>query len=399
VPPSEPSSHERFKQLLFINDYPPASVAGAPILARRLLEDYDPERLDVLYCGSWSNIRAGLLPCRHTIVPAYNTKLRPRRFFLPIEATLNGWRLEKIMKIGRRIVKERGVQAIFTTSYGAEMPHAAYFLSKELGLPFYYFEMDRLDAVFLCPSAKRLITRHRRDFLQHASKLWLISPAMAREFKRLYDVEGEPINNFIDLATYQQASREVSQRPSDRIQIIYTGSILMMLYDALEWFCRQLNDGITIDGKTVELSIYSQACPPELLGPNVHYRGFVAHEEIPNKLAESDIALMVAGFDVTPGQRLQIQTSVASKTLDYLAAGKPVLIIAPPYSGQVDYYGPVCCVVDRLDRAALDEALRRLVTDPKYVADLRAKGFELIEKRHTLSALRELFLSHFLTVA
>ncbi|HVR18359.1 MAG TPA: hypothetical protein VMS65_01640, partial [Polyangiaceae bacterium] len=171
--PSEPSSHERFKQLLFINDYPPASVAGAPILARRLLEDYDPERLDVLYCGSWSNIRAGLLPCRHTIVPAYNTKLRPRRFFLPIEATLNGWRLEKIMKIGRRIAKERGVQAIFTTSYGAEMPHAAYFLSKELGLPFYYFEMDRLDAVFLCPSAKRLITRHRRDFLQHASKLWL----------------------------------------------------------------------------------------------------------------------------------------------------------------------------------------------------------------------------------
>jgi glycosyltransferase involved in cell wall biosynthesis len=396
---SEPTSPERFKQLLFINDYPPARVAGAPILARRLLEDYPPERLDIVYCGSWSNIRAGLLPCRHTIVPAYSSKLRPRRFFLPIESTLNGLRLERIMNIGRRIAKERGVEAIFTTSYGDEMPHAAYFLSKELGLPFYYYEMDRLDAVFHCRSAQRLITRHRRDFLRHASKLWLISPAMAREFKRLYDVDGEPINNFIDLAAYQQASREVDPKPSDRIRIIYTGSILMMLYDALAWFCRQLNGGITIGGRTVELSIYSQACPPELLGPHVHYRGFVAHEEIPRKLAESDIALMVAGFDVSPGEKLQIQTSVASKTLDYLAAGKPVLIIAPPYSGQVDYYGPVSCVVDRLDRAALDQALGRLVNDPEYVADLRGKGFALIQKRHTLSAIRELFLSHFLTAA
>ena len=36
-----------FKQLLFINDYPPAAVAGAPIVARQLLKGYDQERLDV----------------------------------------------------------------------------------------------------------------------------------------------------------------------------------------------------------------------------------------------------------------------------------------------------------------------------------------------------------------
>jgi hypothetical protein len=389
----------RFKQLLFINDYPPASIAGAPILARKLLKDYDPERLDVVYSGLWTKIASGLLPCRHTSVRAYNTKLRPRRFFLPIEETLNCMRLGKIMDIGRRIAKERGVEAIFTTSYGAEMPHAAYFLSRELDVPFYYFEMDRFDAVFNCRSAKRLILGHRKEFLKHASKLWLMSPAMARELKHEYDVEGELMQHFVDIAKYQKASLEVGERRSDTIRVVYTGSILMMLYDAMEWFCRQVHGGLTVDGRKVELDIYAPVCPPGLLGPNVHYRGFVGPDEVPKKIAEADITLVVAGFDVSPGMRMQVETSACSKTVDYLAAGRPVLALAPAYSGQVNTYGHVCCVVDRLERSALDQALGRLVNDQQYVADLRTRGLDMIERSHSLAAVQERFLSYFQTAA
>ena len=63
----------RFKQLLVINEYPPSTVAGAPVIARQLLDRYDPERLDVLCSGAWYDnatptVRETFLPCRHTSV-------------------------------------------------------------------------------------------------------------------------------------------------------------------------------------------------------------------------------------------------------------------------------------------------------------------------------------------
>lgn len=385
---------QRFKQLLVINDYPPSGSAGAPIFARQLFNEYDPDRLDVICCSAWHKHSTQLLPCRHTVVQSYTTNLRPRRLFRPIEATLNVTRLGKIMRLGREIARERGVEAIFTTSYGAEMPHAAYFLSKELGVPLYYFEMDRLDAVFECASARRLIMQNRAAFLRHVKKLWVISPAMAREFQREFGVESEALHHFIDVDKYQSVAASVAPRNDGTFRVVFTGSILLLLYDALAWFCRQLNAGLTIEGRPVELHIYSQGCPPELLGPRVKYQGYVPLAEVPRVIAEADAGLVCSGFDVSPGVRAQIETSVSTKTVDYIAAGRPVLAIATQGSGQVDYYGHVCAVVDRLDPELLSATLKNL-TDEAYLRELNARALDFIRRRHSLPVLRERFLSHF----
>lgn len=388
----------RYKRLLIINDYPPSGSAGVSIFTRQLFREYDPAALDIVHCTSWPR-DATSLPCRHVAIPTFTSTLRPRRIFSPIEATLNLLRLRRIMAIGRRIAKERRSEAIFTTSLGAEMPHAAYFLSQELGLPFYYFEMDRLDAVFLSPFTKHLILKHRRDFLRHAEKLWVISPAMARELERQYGVHGEALHHCLDIDRYQAAAAEATARPNDVLRVVFTGSILLLLYDAMEWFCRELHRGLTVGGRRVELEIYSQGCPPALLGPNVHYRGFVPQDEVPKRIAQADVGLVLSGFDVSPGVRKQIETSVSTKTVDYLAAGRPVLAIAPPYSGQVDYYGPVCAVVDRLDRSLLTDTLRRLSEDTAYTAELCARGLRFVRDHHSLQTVRDVFLSRFLVDA
>jgi glycosyltransferase involved in cell wall biosynthesis len=388
----------RYKQLLFLNDYPPSNVAGAPIIARQLFKPYDPERMDVLFCGSWAKAAPEtFLPCRHTVVRAYTTALRPRRIFIPIEATLNCMRLGKIMEMGRRIVRERKVEALFTTSYGAEMPHAAYFLAREFGLPFYHFEMDRLDAVFLCRKAKTLVTRNRQEFLRSAAKLWLISPAMVRAYKRIYGVEGELLHHFVDIEKYQHAVRAAGDRPKDKLRLVYTGSINVMLQGTMEWFCRFLNQGVEIEGRPVELSIYSSHCPPGLVGPHVFYRGFVRSEEIPNKLAESDVLLSVSAFEAPPGMREQVQTSVGTKTADYLASGRPMLLIAPQESALWDYCQGVASIVDTLDLERVRQALTRLATDPDYGRELGEAGLRLVRERHSLEALDRLFLSNFRT--
>jgi glycosyltransferase involved in cell wall biosynthesis len=390
----------KYRQLLFVNEYPPSTVAGAPVIARQLFRYYDAERMDVICCASWYDdasptVRATFLPCRHSVIRSYRTKLRPRRFFGPIEATLDCMRLGKIMDTGRRIAKERGVEALFTISYGAEMPHAAYFLSKELGLPLYYFESDRLDAVATCGRARRLIADNRLAFLRSVKKLWLTSPAMVRDFKRLYGVDGDYLFHFVDTAHYQRAASEATALPRDRIRLVYTGSINRMFLQTMKWFCDWVNQGLVIDGRPVELTIFSAACPPSLLGPHVTWPGLVPLEEIPAKLAQAHIAVILVSFTEEQGIMDQIRTSLYTKTVDYLAVGRPVLIVSPPDSAEVDCFGDVSSVVNQLDRAAVVAAIRRLVDDASYVEDLRQKGLELVARRHSLAALQTNFLSHF----
>jgi glycosyltransferase involved in cell wall biosynthesis len=390
---------ERYKQLLFINEYPPSTVAGAPVTARQLFRSYDPEKMDVICCASWyesasQQVRETFLPCRHTVIPTWRTRLRPRRIFAPIEATLDSLRIGAIMQAARRIVRERRVEVLFTTSYGAEMPHAAYFLARELGLPLEYFEMDRLDRVFTCRRAKKLILENRQPFLESVDKLWLISPAMVREFKKAFGVDGEVLFNFVDVERSQRVVATAAPLPKDRIRLVYTGSINLMFYDAMRWFCELLNRGLAVDGRPVELVIYSSSCPPELLGKNVSFAGLVKSEEIPEKLAQAHVAVMLVSFTNDPAVRGQIETSVYTKTVDYLAASRPVLLVAPPYAGQVDAFGEFSCMLNRLDEAALVVALRRLVDDQIYVADLQARGLARARAEHSLEALDRRFLSH-----
>jgi len=396
---AESAAGRRYRQLLFINDYPPSALAGAPIIGRQLFDEYDSNRMDVLHCASWNAEPASFLPCRHTAIRAYTTRLRPRRVFIPIEATLNCLRLEKIMAVGRRIIRERRVEALFSTSYGAEMPHAAYFLAREFGLPFYYFEMDRLDAVCLAPITRRLITENRIAFLKSAKKLWLISPAMIRAYKRLYGVDGELLHHFVDVERYERASLATGERPKDKLRLVYTGSFNAIVQASMAWLCQSLNAGMTVAGRPVELTIYASSCPAGFEGPNVSYRGFIKHADVPEKLAESDVLVVASSFDPPPGLREQVETSMATKTVDYLAAGRPVLILGPKFSGLVDYFGPYSCVVDALDDALLRRSLERLASDRVYVDDLCERGLELVRKEHSLPALRERFLSNFLVPA
>ena len=393
--PAELGQGRRYKQLLFVNDYPPSGAAGAPIIARELFAEYDPARLDVLYCGSWANSAPDtFLPCRHTAVRAYTTRLRPRRVFVPIEASLNCLRLNHIVNVGRRIIRERGVEALFSTSYGAEMPHAAYFLAREFGLPFYYFEMDRLDAVYLSPLTRRLINRHRVDFLKSAEKLWLISPKMIRTYEELYGVKGELLHHFVDLTKYEGLPRR-SEQERDKISILYTGSFNHIVLGSTIWLARRLHRGFSIGGKPVELVIYGNQFPEEVRGPNVRYGGFVDKSRIPALLADADILFAPSTFDPPPGLREQVETSMATKTVDYLASGRPVLIIGPTFSGLVDYFGPYSTVVDGPDEAKLERALERIVTDHAYVAELRERGIELVRTHHSKAALHSSFLANF----
>ena len=393
-----------YKPLLFINEYPPCSVAGAPVIARQLLREYPMDKLEILSCDNWRRTakpaeRDTYLPARHTWVPSVKRPaLRPRRIFVPIEATLDSYRIGRIMDEGRRIIKERGIKAIYTMTYGCEFPLAAYFLSQETGLPLYYFETDHWPSHVTGARPARLVAKHYDAFLKHVTQLWLTSPAMVRATLADHGVKGDFLFHFIELDAYQKAARNAPPLPDDRIKIVYTGSINDMFYDTTKKFCDLLNRGLVIDNKPVELSIYSAKKPgDELLGERVTWAGFVPLEQIPAALAGAHMAVILVSFTQDPTLNKMIRTSLYTKTIDYLAAERPTLVVSPPYSGEVDYFGPVTHVVNSDSDEAMTEGVRRLATDLPYREGLVQAGLDLVRKRHTMDvALHDLFLSHFL---
>jgi glycosyltransferase involved in cell wall biosynthesis len=390
------------KRVLYISEHPPSDAGGAPLIMHKLLRNYDMQRLDVLcdarQYGLQQSVRRSCLPCRHTTIrnAEGRTELRPRRIFNALGDSVNVLRIGSIVRAGKRIVTERGVELLFTVPWRCEFALAAYRLSRATGLPLYVFETDDWEAMNPHSIPGVLVRRHHADLLRHASNLWLISPAMVERYREKFGVEGRFLHHYVDADAYARAARD-RERLSDvgTVRIVYTGAINSMFFDTMRELCALINHGIQTDGRSVTLDIYGGGCPQEFLGQHVHYRGFVASHEIPAILAGADVALIGVTFSTEPSIIELVRTSIYTKTIDYLAADRPVLIVAPRYAAEVDYFRDVATIVDTLDRQRITDAIAALAREDHAVREQRRRGLEFVRTHHSASTMADAFLRHF----
>jgi hypothetical protein len=390
------------KRVLYMSEHPPSGAGGAPLIVHKLMRNYDMRRLDVL-CDARQyrvepSVRRSFLPCRHTTIrnAEGRTELRPRRVFNALGDNVNVLRVEPIVSAGKRIVTERDIELLFTVPWRCEFALAAYRLSQATGLPLYVFETDDWEAMNPHSIPGMLVRRHHADVLRHASKLWLISPAMVERYREKFGVEGRFLHHYVDADLYARAARE-HERLSDvsTVRIVYTGAINRMFFDTMRELCALINQGIQTDGRSVALDIYGGGCPQEFLGQHVHYRGFVASHEIPAILAGGDVALIGVTFSTEPSIVELVRTSIYTKTIDYLAADRPVLIVAPRYAAEVDYFRDVATIVDTLDRQRITDAIAALAREDHAMREQRRRGLEFVRTHHSARTMADVFLRHF----
>jgi glycosyltransferase involved in cell wall biosynthesis len=338
-----------------------------------------------------------LLPCRHTLVPGIRfARLRPARVFGPLFASLNCLRIPLILRAARRVIRESGSEAILTATNHCEFNLAAYFLHRETGLPLYWFETDDWEIANAQLLPRWLVRRYRLAVLGSVTKLWVTSPAMGRDYRERFGVEGEFLFHFVEPDRYAAAARAQQPPPAPHpVELVYAGSINFMFLSTMRALCRYLNEGLEVDGRRVRLTIYGPACPQELQGPGVSWGGLVNPDDVPAVLARAHALLIAVTFDQDPGLIQLVKTSLYTKTVDYLASGRPVLVVSPPYTAEIDYFGGVTHVVPTPDRAAFEAAVRKLVRDHDYAADLARRGQDLVRRRHSPEALDQAFLRHF----
>ena len=396
------SVNSRLRTVLYMSEHPPSSAGGAPLIVRQHLQRYEQGALHVLcdqriYRSVAREHPGSLLPCAHTPVANFApADLRPRRVFGPIFDVVNLARIPLIKRKARHIIESSGVEAIFTVPWRTDFAAAAYQLARETGLPLYVFETDDWHAMNPGPVVGALTRRWHRPLLAHAAHLWVTSPQMAERYRSRFDVHGEFLFHFVDPETYAHAQR---RQPPERgeLRLVYTGAVNAMFLGALERLATWLNDGIVVNGRRVVLELWGGWCPEHLMGPGFRWRGLVPVAEVPGVLASADALILAVTFSDDPALQELVRTSLYTKTVDYLASGKPVICVAPPGTAEVDYFGDFMWVVESLDRDAVQHALEVATTSEEAAARSRS-GVEFIENNHTAETMGERFLGPFRTL-
>ena len=73
----------------------------------------------------------------------------------------------------------------------------------------------------------------------------------------------------------------------------------------------------------------------------MRWRGYVPTDQAPGILAGADVLLIAISFSKDPALRDLVQSSMYTKTVDYLASGKPLVVVSPPDTAELDYFEPV----------------------------------------------------------
>ena len=112
---------------------------------------------------------------------------------------------------------------------------------------------------------------------------------------------------------------------------------------------------------------------------------------MPEVQQKADLLFLPLAFEAPfPGL---IRTSAPGKTGEYLAAGRPVLVHAPPDSFLAWYFREHDCglVIDENNPARVAEAIERLLTDSSLQQRLSANAWRRAEEEFSLQAARSAF--------
>jgi len=241
--------------------------------------------------------------------------------------------------------------------------------------------------------SRRIVKPLSGMVLRHAAHVYAISPGM----RRLLQVEFGAESEVQWPATERHPRRaQFAAAAGKETIILFAGAITYAVEDSLRVLIEIITSGrLQRDGISVKLHLYSRLSDDQrgAFGshPDVVVKNWVMQSEMPGVLAGADILFLPYSF--LESSRHAVETGFPSKTADYLAAGKPVLVFGPPYSTVVHYAleEGFAEVVTECSADALTRAIERVLLAPGHGAALRAKALEVFFRNHDIDRQRAQF--------
>lgn len=385
-------------QILFVCDFPPSNHQGGSILASRLLTDYPANSLTILAgtTGFNASPREGRMDRLHVLFPTNN---ETGRWGLGRLKTAINWLLLPVLTLAIVWqIRMKKIKVSITIAHGyffIAAALAAWLTSTRLILIVHddWVTATNLSSYVLKHLSARLFWIAAR----RADHVYAVSQTMQALLKETYNVESElqlPATEPFDLIEAGQTTGESNHS----LRMVYSGICHGANIDGLNTLVNLLKSeallgvGIT----SWELHLYSNNTLEEAhrygwQHPAIMIHGWVPQGDLRRGLLRADILFIPLSF--AEDQRYFVERSFPSKTADYLACGKPILIRAPGYSSLVEYAKPLgfAEVVEEPSEEGLLRSILRICGSREYRMSLFTNAQKAFSDNHDANIQRSSF--------
>jgi glycosyltransferase involved in cell wall biosynthesis len=369
-----------------------------------LLRDVDPGRYCLLSSGSTGTNGRSTDPGR-LAGTRYDLPPTPR-LTRGYRMGLRLWRERVNFVVGviararviARILRREKCDAVVACTGGHEILDfpAAFLASRLTGTRFYAYLLDQYGHMVVHVLGEHVFARLEPMLLKRAAAVIAPNEFLRDEVRRRHHVDAVVIHNPCDLAEYHgpasASSAGVISGPDDERRIVYTGSIGPVQYDAFRTLLAAMAG---LGRRHVRLHVYTAQPQARLESEGI--RGPVVFHPpqplsaVPALQQQADVLFLPLSFHSEHTDI--VRTAAPGKMGEYLAAGRPILVHAPPDSFVASYFRDHQCglVVDRGDPAELAAALESLLSDPALRSRLRARAWERAEADFSLATASRQF--------
>lgn len=235
-----------------------------------------------------------------------------------------------------------------------------------------------------------LLRRKARKLMIEAKVRMAFGEKMRRLYEHRYDVRFEATYHLDDPNRFPKESKF----GTEPIQIVYTGSIGLRRYEAVQDLLQAVRS-LQDHGRPIQIELYCSGLPkdtPRELydAPEVKFLPLPTHDELPIVLASASVLFLPESFSVAPEL---IEHAISTKAHLYMMSSRPILVYGPAYSGTVEYAVEAgwAAVLAERNHDRLKELLWKLLHDRAWNAELSRKARVCAQKNHDLITGRERF--------
>jgi glycosyltransferase involved in cell wall biosynthesis len=385
----------RAPRLLYVCEFPPSNRHGGAILVKRLFDKHPADRLVVITSkrGMKASQTADLCECRHIALPFFG-----RSRYLGIRALVQGLGLALVALRSIIEIKHKRIDALITIVAGR------YYLAAALAAwatatPHITIVNDSFVSGTASPSIflRKTLRYLTREILRSAAHIYAVSPEMQRLIFRECGVESEvQLPSAIAQPRHTDGQSQIAREVGP--VILFAGNAGYEVRDCLDLLADLIATGQLREYGLPEAKLHlcTALTDAEMRTRGwdrygIVSRGWVPQSELPKVLSSADILLLPYSF--LESSRAAVETAFPSKTADYLAAGKPILVFGPRYSSLVRYASEqgFAEIVDEFSPTALARSMQKIVSSPTYRERLAARALEVFSANHDMRRQQQNF--------